>query len=290
MLARTVVRVHATGAASRTHVRNRRRAAARRVREIAGKLRTRGKLARGESTAAIRRVTGELVGLAETAAAEAQAVLRNGRRRLRQIDNGRLRGQSRSALDELATTIERTGTIATQTRARLSGQTPQGATRLVSLHDPDARPIRKGCIDRPVEFGYKAQVVDNDDGVVVDYSVEPGAAPDAPQLAPAVERIKHRTGCAPRAVTADRGYGEAASRKTCMNWVCTPWRSHARPRRRRRAARSSTDEPSADWSSGEQGPRAESATSSAATDGTEQGSMHAAARRSGADTVSSPTT
>jgi IS5 family transposase len=212
-LARTVRRVHATGAASRTHVRDRRRAAARRVREIAGKLRTRGKLAREESTAAIRRVTGELVRLAETAAAEAQAVLRNGRRALRQIDNGRLRGQLRRALDELATTIERTGMIATQTRARLSGQTPQGATRLVSLHDPDARPIRKGRIDRPVEFGYKAQVVDNDDGVVVDYSVEPGAAPDAPQLAPAVERIKHRTGCAPRAVTADRGYGEAGVEK-----------------------------------------------------------------------------
>jgi IS5 family transposase len=33
---------------------------------------------------------------------------------------------------------------------------PDGATRLVSLHDPDARPIRKGRIGRPVEFGYKA--------------------------------------------------------------------------------------------------------------------------------------
>jgi transposase, IS5 family len=49
-------------------------------------------------------------------------------------------------------------------------QMPDGATRLVSLHDSDARPIRKGRIDRPVEFGYKAQVLDNDDGVVVDYS------------------------------------------------------------------------------------------------------------------------
>jgi IS5 family transposase len=92
---------------------------------------------------------------------------------------------------------------------RPAGRAPRKATRLVSLHDPDARPIRKGRIDRPVEFGYQAQVVDNDDGVVVDYSVEPGAAPDAPQLAPAVERIRRRTGRAPRAVTADRGYGEA---------------------------------------------------------------------------------
>jgi IS5 family transposase len=97
-----------------------------------------------------------------------------------------------------------------QTRTRLAGQMPQSATRLVSLHDPDARPIRKGRIDKPVEFGYKAQVTDNDDGVILDYSVEYGAAPDGPQLAPAVERIRRRASRAPRAVTADRGYGQPA--------------------------------------------------------------------------------
>jgi transposase, IS5 family len=42
---------------------------------------------------------------------------------------------------------------------------------------------------------------------VLDYSVEYGAAPDGPQLAPAVERITRRTHRPPRAVTADRGYG-----------------------------------------------------------------------------------
>ncbi len=84
------------------------------------------------------------------------------------------------------------------------------ATRLVSLHDPDARPIRKGRLGKPVEFGYKAQFVDNPDGVILDHNVEIGAPPDAPQLAPAITRITHHTGRAPRAVTADRGYGEAS--------------------------------------------------------------------------------
>jgi transposase, IS5 family len=60
------------------------------------------------------------------------------------------------ALNELAVTIGRTAQVVAQARTRLAGQTPDGATRLVSLHDPDARPIRKGRIDRPVEFGYKA--------------------------------------------------------------------------------------------------------------------------------------
>jgi hypothetical protein len=35
-----------------------------------------------------------------------------------------------------------------------------------------------------------------------------GQSPDAPQLAPAVERVKRRAGRKPRTVTADRGYGE----------------------------------------------------------------------------------
>ena len=59
-------------------------------------------------------------------------------------------------------------------------------------------------------FGFKAQVVDNDDGIILDYSVEYGAAPDGPQLAPAVQRAGRRTGRVPGAVTADRGYGQPA--------------------------------------------------------------------------------
>ena len=86
---------------------------------------------------------------------------------------------------------------------------PDGATRVVSLHDMQARPIAKGRLGKPVEFGYKAQFVDNDDGIVLDHNVELGNPPDAPQLAPAIDRIIEQTGRTPRVVTADRGYGEA---------------------------------------------------------------------------------
>jgi transposase, IS5 family len=137
-------------------------------------------------------------------------VLRNGRRAVPKALSGRMRGRLRRAPDELAVTIERTGKIVAQTRTRLAGQAPESAARLVSLHDPDARPIREGRIDRPVEFGYKAQVTGNDDGVILDYSVEYGAAPDAPQLAPSVKRIHRRAGRVPSPVTAGRGYGQPA--------------------------------------------------------------------------------
>ena len=209
-LVRTARRVQAAGGATATVMTDRRRAAARRVREIASKLRSRGKLAREESTQVICRVTGELAGLAQKTAAEAAAVLRNGRRAVKKALSGRMRGRLARALGELAVTIERTAQVVAQTRSRLAGQLPASATRLVSLHDPDARPIRKGRIDRPVEFGYKAQVSDNEDGVILDYAVEYGAAPDGPQLAPAMRRIGGRAGRVPRAVTAGRGYGQPA--------------------------------------------------------------------------------
>jgi IS5 family transposase len=87
---------------------------------------------------------------------------------------------------------------------------PDGSTRIVSLHDPDARPIAKGRLGKPVEFRYKNQVTDNVDGIVLDTAMFKGNPPDAPMLVPAIERIKALFGRAPKAVTTDRGYGEAS--------------------------------------------------------------------------------
>ena len=148
-LVRAARRVQAAGGATATVMRDRRRAAGRRAREMAATMRVRSQLGRDEASRAIRRVTGDLADLAEGAAAQAAAVLRNGRRAVRRALTGRMRGRLRRALGELAVTIGRTATVTAQARSRLAGQMPDGATRLVSLHDPDARPIRKGRIDRP---------------------------------------------------------------------------------------------------------------------------------------------
>ena len=120
-LVRAVRRVQAAGGATGTTVVDRRRAAARRVREIASKLRSRGKLSREESTEVIHRVTGELADLAGKTAAEAVAVVRNGRRALPKALSGRMRGRLRRALDELTVTIGRTATIVAQTRTGWPG-------------------------------------------------------------------------------------------------------------------------------------------------------------------------
>ena len=206
-MARAVGRIKAAGGATRTRARDRRRSAGRRARTIAAKLRLRGEQNRGPAQAAVRRITGELAGIAEAAMREAAAVIRNAQRAMRAA-TGQRKGRLHRAINDLHTVVGRTERVVAQTRSRLAGVMPESASRLVSLHDVDARPIRKGRLGKPVEFGYKAQIVDNADGVILDHNIEVGNPADAPQLVPAIQRITTRTGHTPRAVTADRGYGQ----------------------------------------------------------------------------------
>jgi len=202
-LVATAKRVQAAGGATRTRVRDRRRAARRRAREVARAMRARA----GDAKKVVFAVTRQVAALAEAQLGDARRVVANARRALGRRAGAA--GRCTALADELKTTIARTRRLLDQAATRLAGGMPDGASRLVSLHDPDARPIRKGRIGRPVEFGYKAQVADNPDGIVVDHTVMLGNPPDAPLLVPAVKRVIARTGKVPGAVTADRGYGEA---------------------------------------------------------------------------------
>jgi transposase, IS5 family len=153
-----------------------------------------------DAKAEVLAITGQLADLAVAAVAEATKALsyKARRRRVRRL------------LEELAVLVERTVRVIDQARARVIGDQPAGATRLVSLHEPDARPIRKGRLGKPVEFGYKAQVVDNCDGLILDHSVHIGNPSDTELLRPAVERIASRLGAAPSLITADRGYWDSS--------------------------------------------------------------------------------
>ena len=218
-------RIHHAGGAVRTRLRDRSRAAGKRAHGIAAKLRSRSQLGRDQVKDGVQRITGELADLAQATVRDAHRLLVNARRALRQARvtaaelaeagvhdaaAGRRRGRLARAVNDLSSLLEATEQIIGQTRQRIAGTTPDGASRVVSLHDRDARPIAKGRLGKPVEFGYKGQIVDNDDGIVLDHDMQVGNPADAPQLAPAIQRVKDRAGRAPRTVTADRGYGEAA--------------------------------------------------------------------------------
>jgi len=207
-MAKGIGKLKSAGLASKTTSRDRTRMMQARARSIGANLRRRT----GEAKDQVLAINADMVRIARTAVAEARNVAANARRALKRLGNA-APARLCAIAGDLELIADRVDQIAEQTEKRLGGEVPDGATRLVSLHDPDARPIRKGRLGKPVEFGYKAQVVDNEDGVVIDHNVEVGNPPDAPMLVPAVERVTHRAKRVPTAVTADRGYGETSVRE-----------------------------------------------------------------------------
>ena len=201
-MAGLVAALHGMGLATRTKARDRTRSMRRRAHNIGAWLRRRSDEAKDE----VKAINAEMADLAEAALIEARRVAVNAARSLR---GAGANGKALALVADLGRTADLLERVVAQTRLRISGVTPDGATRIVSLHDEDARPIAKGRLGKPVEFGYKAQVVDNVDGIVLDYAVYMGNPGDAALLAPAVGRVKARLGRAPRAATADRGYADA---------------------------------------------------------------------------------
>jgi len=204
-ISKLVTKLHAAGYASRTGFRDRTRSVRRRAHALAAWLRRRSDEAKDE----VLTITGELVTIARATVKDAQVVATNTRRSLRRA-GADASGRAKALVDDLEETIAILEQVIAQTKVRLSGSVPDGSSRVVSLHDTDARPIAKGRLGRPVEFGFKAQVLDNADGIVLDHDVMVGNPPDAPRLAPALRRVVELFGRTPRAATADRGYGEAS--------------------------------------------------------------------------------
>jgi IS5 family transposase len=158
----------------------------------------------------VDRLTGEVARIARQSLREVQAVARNARRALvRRPGDGRL-GR---LVGELEATIGHTGRLLVQTDQRLAGNRVI-PDRLVSLSDPDARPIRKGRPQHPTQFGYTLLLAEDERGFIADHQLQRGNPPDAPQLVPSVQRVVAVTGRTPGTVVGDRGFGTTANDQT----------------------------------------------------------------------------
>jgi IS5 family transposase len=105
---------------------------------------------------------------------------------------------------------DRAGTVARQIRQRLAGE--KIANRLVSLSDPDARPIRKGKLRAPTEFGYVVQLAELCEhtrrgarGLIVPVASQIGS-PNEPDLLPSTTAELDRLSLRPREVALDGGF------------------------------------------------------------------------------------
>ena len=129
-------------------VRDRSRAIARRVRAMTCTLGRRT----GERKQQVLELTEQTGKLVKRSIREAK--------RLIVVARGRARGRGAKAklrqINKLGMFIERADRVTEQIRKRMRGE--RIADRIVSIFDPDARPIRKGKLGKPNEFGFVAQI------------------------------------------------------------------------------------------------------------------------------------
>jgi hypothetical protein len=112
-----------------------------------------------------------------------------------------------------------------QTKLRLQGiySIPN---RMVSIFDPDARPIRRGKLSAPVEFGYKLELTQIENMIISDYKVHVGNPADVTLAEGVIDRHIEQFGKPMDELAMDRGYYSAANEKMAkdkgVERVCVP--------------------------------------------------------------------
>ena len=119
----------------------------------------------------------------------------------------RAKRRAATRLQELASRCRK---VAEQIDRRVRGLKITG--RLVSIADPDARPIRKGKLGKPTEFGYVAQICEITEntrkgarGLILPAGHELGN-PAENKLLPQTAAELDRAGIRPREIVADGGF------------------------------------------------------------------------------------
>jgi len=146
------------------------------------------------------------------------------KRVLRRVKDPRVRGH-------LETTLALTNQVAGQSQERLDGGKPED--RLVSLADPEARPIVKGKLDKPVEFGRLVQLTQDESGYFTQGDVHEGNPQEAPMVPDILAEHQEQFPGTLKAVAADMAYGSADNHALLTEAGVTKigirWRGHAPP-------------------------------------------------------------
>jgi transposase, IS5 family len=202
VLAREGRKLAAKLANTKARVRDRSRAMGRRLRSISRTIRRRT----GEANAEVLALTEQTGELLKQSVKEARRLAATARRKARGR-GARAKLRAAAALDELADRCEK---VATQIGQRVRGE--KITDRLISLADPDARPIRKGKLGKPTEFGYVAQIAEitpntktGARGLIVPAASLPGNPVENTLLPQTVAELD-ALGLSPKEVALDGGF------------------------------------------------------------------------------------
>ena len=185
-----------------------------RSRAIGRRLRALGRASRrrnGQAKAEVLKLTGECGELLERSVQQARAVIAAARRRAR----GRGAQRKLAAARRVERLLARVERVTQQIRQRVAGEPI--SDRLVSLADADARPIRKGKLGNPTQFGYVAQLAEvcpstqrGARGFLVPVTIKIGN-PSENELLPRTVAELVNAGLKPRIVAVDGGFQSRAT-------------------------------------------------------------------------------
>jgi len=214
-LAREGKRLQAKAAGTVVRMRDRSRAVGKRLRAISRSLRRRTGAAKAEVLA----LTGQTGRLLAASVKEARAVAAEARGKALALHRShkakRTAARILAGAGRLETLAERGEKVVEQIRRRLAGEPIRD--RLVSLFDPDARPIRKGKLRSPTEFGYVeqlAEVTPHTKRGTRGFLLPPTSAlgnPGENELLPQTVAELTRLRLSPREVALDGGFQTKAS-------------------------------------------------------------------------------
>ena len=126
----------------------------------------------GEAQAEVAKATEEILGIARRVVTGAKAIAHQVTESVNDAENAVAKNIGRLA-ERLRHVADLTGKIVEQTKQVLSGNR-RIPDRIVSLADPEARPIKKGKLKSPTEFGFKVLIQETEDRLVTGYEVYKG--------------------------------------------------------------------------------------------------------------------
>lgn len=141
-----------------------------------------------------QKIQSELIGIANAVITSAKQVLKG------------LEDSHEYLGTRLGKQVELLNRIIHQTKEVMSGN-PRLKDRVVSIFDPEARPIVKGRLKKPVEFGRKLFLSETEERIITSYALLNGNPSDTEHLLPAVNAHIQATSKKPWAVATDAGFG-----------------------------------------------------------------------------------
>jgi IS5 family transposase len=180
-------------------VRDRSRAMAQRVFELAQRSR---KLVQKAAKARLQQLYGEVLGITRAVVREAKAAV--------ETVEGRVSRVGAALVHEIRQTVDIVRRVIRQTRARVFKGDTHYPGKVLSIFEPHTEAIRKGKAAKPTEFGKLVKIQEAEGQFITDYEVCATRIADQDLWVPSLEKHRQLFGRSPRMAVADAGF---ASRK-----------------------------------------------------------------------------